>query len=346
MSDSLLGQLLADRYEIRAQHAEEMLGRVYLATDRKTGSLVHVKVLHPYLTQNVEKVKRFAREVTATRAVAHPNSVAILDNGQTGENHWLILEYFPTVSLQEIVDKDGPLTPERALHIGAQIAAALAVAHKEGVVHRNLNPGTILLLQNARRGDYVKVRDFGLSRLQSTDDEEDDEDGHALTSVGARIGNTFYMAPEYIEEQLVDPRGDIYALGGIFTFMLTGHPPFTGRPAQVLDKHMTERPKPVSKERDDIPPWLDELILVLLGKNPRKRPSADAIVESIKRNAAMDVSPPPLLAIDVEGNPIPLTPVEQAMEHKGKIAMVAAFAVGLMLVAAVGIGLGIWLVAG
>lgn len=342
MSDPLIGQILADRYEIRQQDAEEMLGRVYLAQDRSTGSLVHVKVLHPYLTQNVEKVRRFAREVTATSAVRHPNSVSVIDHGESGDLHWLVLEHFPTKTLQDEVEKGGPITPARAVHIAAQVASALAAAHKEGIVHRNLNPGTILLLQNTRRDDFVKVRDFGLSRLQQEDEEGGDEDGDggALTTAGARIGNTFYMAPEYIEEQLVTPRGDIYALGGILVFMLTGHPPFTGRPGQVLEKHLHERPTPVSKERNDVPPWLDEYILLLLGKDPQKRPGADAVHDTLQRNSPKRLDPPPLASVDASGNPIPPTAIDRLMDNKAAIAvvLVALLAVGGAFLLAVAAG--------
>ncbi len=346
MSDSLLGQVLADRYELREQQAEEMLGRVYLATDKSTGSLVHVKVLHPYLTQNPVKVRRFAREVTATRAVAHPNSVAVIDAGESGDLHWLVLEYFPTRSLQDVVEKDGPLDPARAVHITAQIASALSVAHKEGIVHRNLNPGTILLLDNARRDDFVKVRDFGLSRLQADEEGEGEDDGAALTMAGARIGNTFYMAPEYIEEQLVDPRGDIYALGCILTFMLTGRPPFTGRPAQVLDKHINERPTPVSRERSDLPPWLDDYIMRLLVKNPRQRPTADAVHEVLESKSGKALNAPPMLAVGADGKAIPPGPIERLLDNKMLLASIGA---GILLVAGVattGLAIGMWYFSG
>lgn len=344
MSNDLTGQLLADRYEIREQRAEEMLGRVYLAKDRSTGGLVNVKVLHPYLTQNVEKVRRFAREVTATSAIRHPNTVAVIDHGESGDLHWLVLEYNPARSLQEIVEQDGPLPVDKAIHVSAQIASALGAAHREGVVHRNLNPGTILLLENARRDVYVKVRDFGLSRLQGGDEDEDEE-GHALTTAGARIGNTFYMAPEYIEEQLADPRGDVYALGCILYFMLTGHPPFTGRPAQVLDKHMNERPPLLSREVEQVPPWLDEFAYRLLTKNPNQRPTADTVRETLGRNTPKSLDPPPLLAIDSEGNAVPPSPVEQAMDNRVYIALAVGGAVVLMIVVVAAIASGIMLYA-
>jgi len=314
MQDSLIGSTLGDRYQIRAHTSEEMLGRVYLATDTATGSLVHLKVLHPYLTENPEKVRRFAREITATNAVRHPNTVAVVDHGEADALHWLVLEYAPTQALADAIESGGQVSVERACHITAQVAAALAAAHKQGVVHRNLNPSNILLLQNARRGDYVKVRDFGLSRLEGSSD---------LTAANVRIGNTYYMAPEYIDRQEVDPRGDVYALGCILVFMLTGAPPFEGRPGEVLEMHITHRPPAISQRRAGLPSWLDALVASLLDKEPRNRPSAAGLAEQLARSTSQDLSPPPLLRLDAEGQPVPLTAVEHLLENKKRTALVA-----------------------
>jgi serine/threonine-protein kinase len=331
MSDTLIGQKLGNRYLVLRHVAEEMLGRVCLAKDEETGALVQIKVLHPYLTQQPDKVRRVAREVSATSAVRHPNTLAVLDHGEDDANHWLVLEYMPAESVTDRIESSGPMSFEDVAHAMSQIAEALSAAHNEGVVHRNLNPGNILLLKNARSGVYVKVRDFGLSQLDTGDDEDDDFK-EQITTVGTRLGNSFYMAPEYIRDQQVEARSDVYALGCVAYFMLTGHPPFQGRPGQVLDMHLSHIPQPPSRERSELPPWLDELVLHLLNKDPNQRPTAAAVSQTLKRNVSQDLSAPPLLRIDAEGNAIPPTPVEKAVESKWMLMGIAGGFVAILIV--------------
>ncbi len=341
MTENIVGQTLGGRYSVVSHTSEEMLGRVYLARDTATGGLVSLKVLHPYLTENPEKVRRFAREITATSAVRHANSVAVVDSGETNALHWLVLEYLNARTLQEEIESLGKIPVARAIHIGAQIASAMAAAHQEGIVHRNLNPGNVLLLNNAREGDYVKVRDFGLSRLN-----DDGEGGHALTGTGARIGNTFYMAPEYIEESTVDARGDVYALGGLLYCMVTGHPPFQGRPGQVLEMHITEPPPPLVQECPDAPRWLSDLVIQLLAKDLNRRPQADAVHDALSKQAGSDLAPPQLLSLDAEGNVVPMTQVEKVVEKKWMVlgGVLAMGAIGLVSLAL--LLLGAYLLAG
>ncbi|NCG18941.1 MAG: protein kinase [Rhodobacterales bacterium] len=341
MTQNIVGQTLGGRYTVVSHTSEEMLGRVYLARDTATGGLVSLKVLHPYLTENLEKVRRFAREITATSAVRHANSVAVVDSGESGELHWLVLEYLNSRTLQQEIASLGTLPIARVIHIGAQIASAMAAAHEEGIVHRNLNPGNVLLLNNTRDGDYVKVRDFGLSRLGG-----DDEGGHALTGTGARIGNTFYMAPEYIECSTVDPRGDVYALGGLFHCMITAHPPFQGRPGQVLEMHITEPAPSVTQARPDAPRWLAELVLQLLEKDINRRPQAADIHDALVKQAEGSLQPPQLLQLDGEGNVVPMTKVEKAVEKKFLIGGAVLGAAGLGLIALTALMAGVYLLAG
>lgn len=334
MSDPLVGQLLGGRYAVLDQGPEEMLGRIYRGRDQETGGLVSLKVLHPYLTGNPEKVRRFAREITATSAIRHPNTVAVLDHGETDGNHWFVLEYLNARSLVDELAERERLDIAQALQIAHQVAGALDAAHQQGVVHRNLNPSNLLLLNNARSGTYVKVADFGLSRLEGNDEGM----GQGLTGTGARIGNTFYMAPEYIEDQRVDPRGDVYALGGLLHHMLTGQPPFTGRPGQVLEMHITHRPKAPSRQVEGIAPWLDELVLNMLDKSPERRPSASAVMKALtKGHTESPLTAPPLLRLDTDGQPVPLTAVEQLAEHKslilGGLAVLVALGLAALLVA-------------
>lgn len=320
--DPLLGQTLAGRYQVLDHAGEEMLGRVYKARDTRGGQLVNVKVLHAYLAENPEKVQRFAREITATQAVQHPGSVRVLDHGAHGDRHYLVLEYVRAQTLHDAL-QGGKMPVERAVWIAAQVALALDAAHEGGVVHRNLNPHAILLLENARIGDYAKVRDFGLSRL----DDEVDVGGEALTAAGARIGNSAYMAPEYIENSEVSPAGDLYALGCLLYHMLTGRPPFEGKSGQVLMMHVSSEPEAPSARVSEIPAWLDRVVLHLLEKDPARRPHRGRMVAGVlEQGVGRSLAPPPLDGIDPDGEIVRAKP-----SPLSKNALVATAAVALLL---------------
>lgn len=339
MSDPILGKTLGGRYDVLSQGPEEMLGRIYLARDQETGALVSLKVLHPYLTGNPEKVRRFAREITATSAIRHPNTVAVISHGESEGNHWFVLEYLNSRTLFQELEQSSPLSITQSLQIAYQVAAALDAAHQKGVVHRNLNPGNLLLLNNARRDTYVKVADFGLSRLEGNEEGM----GQGLTGTGARIGNTFYMAPEYIEDQRVDPRGDVYSLGGLLHHMLTGSPPFVGRPGQVLEMHITHRPKAPSRSIEGIPPWLDDLVLSMLDKSPERRPNAASVMKTLsKGHAGSPLAAPPLLRLDHNGHSVPLTLSEKLAEHKALLISGLVGLLGLGFVMLAGLAGALW----
>lgn len=339
-NDPLLGQQLGGRYQILEKAADEMLGRVYKARDAQEHHLVHVKVLHPYLAGNPEKVRRFAREITATSVIRHPNTVDVLDYGEVGDQHFFVMEFVRARSLHEELEK-GPVSIDRAVHIAAQIAGALDAAHAQGVVHRNLSPHNILLLENADQ-DYVKVRDFGLSKLEDAEDL-----GQGLTATGARIGNTSYMAPEYIEDSEVTPQVDLYALGCLLFHMVTGRPPFEGKSGQVLMMHISNLPDVPSQLQPEIPPWLDRIILHLLEKEPRRRPHRGRMVAgALEQGIGRSLEPPPLHRIDANGEIVRSAFSRKGGSQNGKTTLVAGSAaamvgLGLAGVAVLALALGI-----
>jgi serine/threonine-protein kinase len=190
------------------------------------------------------------------------------------------------------------MPPERAAHIAAQLASAVGAAHQEGIVHRNLSPHNVLLLDNAADGDFVKVRDFGLSKLDS--DDAEDSNGQ-LTQVGARVGNTHYMAPEYVEEGRVHPKGDVYAVGGLLYHMLTGRPPYEGRAGDVLTAHVAS-PVPVpSSAQPGLPPWCDELVAKLMAKRTKDRPGAYRVPQLLEDAVGRPLGAPSLLRVAADG---------------------------------------------
>ncbi len=288
---SIVGLVLSERFQVQQKIGEEMLGSVFLALDQQTGDTVHVKVLHPHFAANEEKFARFGREITATEMVKHPNTVKVVGWGQHLEMRYLVLEAVAAHGLDVDLEK-GPMPPERAAHIAAQIAAAVGAAHQEGIVHRNLSPHNVLLLDNAANGDFVKVRDFGLSKLDS--DDADDSNGQ-LTQVGARVGNTHYMAPEYVEEGKVHPKGDVYAVGALLFHMLTGRPPYEGRAGDVLTAHVAS-PVPVpSQVRPDLPPWCDAIVARLMAKKTKERPGAYRVPQLLEEAVGSPLAAPKLL---------------------------------------------------
>jgi serine/threonine protein kinase len=266
MSDPLIGATLDGRYRIEAQLEDEVLGRVFAAKDLRGGP-VHIKILHDFLAQNREKVSRFERESRAMAAMRHPNLIAMLGEGQVAGRPYLVLERAEGQPLEALLAA-GPMPPERAAQIAAQVARALDAAHRAGIVHRNLGPKNIVV---AERGAslLVKLRDFGLAAV----DEAEGEQG-ALTNAAARIGNLAYMAPEYLEAGTVDPRGDFYALGAVFFQMITGRPPYEGRYGQVVESHChAPVPRPTSV-RNELPGWTDQIVQGCMAKSPKQRPSS------------------------------------------------------------------------
>ncbi|MBT3223579.1 MAG: serine/threonine protein kinase, partial [Proteobacteria bacterium] len=266
--DPILGYLLDGQYLIERFVCDETLGRVYEAKLEKSGEKVLVKVLHTQLVDQPEAFARWGREMLATATIQHRNAVRMLDFGDHLRFHYLVLEHLDATTLEETLFKTPKLKWERVVQYAWQIAGALQVAHEDKIFHRNLCPGSILILNN--RPDKLKVRDFGLARLF---DETEDQ----ITHTGQRIGHTAYMAPEYIEHSLVGPHVDIYGLGVLMFQMITGRTPFEGKPVEVMSKHLTEEP-PAPSQFAHLPEWLEILILRCLAKDPAIRPESCQIL--------------------------------------------------------------------
>jgi tRNA A-37 threonylcarbamoyl transferase component Bud32 len=288
-SDALVGEVLGGRYKVQEKESEELLGNVFRARDVVTEKLVQVKILHPHLASDDTRFGRFLREVQATSMVRHVNTIEMVDSGTHEGLHYLVMEYFRSTTLEEALE-NGPLPVERVAHIAAQVASAIGAAHQESVTHRGLSPRNILLLEDARTGDYVKVRDFGLSKLERFESEESTK----LTQMGARVGNTSYMAPEYIDKNRFHPKGDLYALGCLMFEMLTGEKPYTGRAADILTAHVvSDVPHPRDKD-ESIPEWMDDIVVSMMAKRPEDRPGAYKLVAQLEDGVGHSLDPPSL----------------------------------------------------
>jgi eukaryotic-like serine/threonine-protein kinase len=293
--------LLATRYEIVGPLGDEALGRVWLARDRKTAKLVQVKVLTPDLAADPERFARFGREMTASYSVTDPNTLEVLDYGEERGSTFLVLEYVCGTPLAAVV-AHGPLLFDRAARIVGQIARALAAAHEQGVVHRSLSVDTVLLLDNAVDGDFVKVRDFGLSKLTVPDLDLHSETPE-ITANELRLGDARYMAPEYIVNGKIGPAGDMYSLGALLFHLVVGEPPYVGSRRDMLARHVSGAVPRIAERVPDVPPYLDRLAVALLDKAPERRPGVHDILNRLEQGLGGQITLPELAPLDDNGVP-------------------------------------------
>src|SRR4051812_31538082 len=221
-----------DRYELHRKLARGGMSNVYLARDLLLDRPVAVKVLFPEYAKEESFVERFRREAQAAANLNHPNIVAIYDWGQQASTYFIVMEYVEGRSLSEIIRSEGPLHPTRSAEVGADVAAALGFAHRNGVVHRDVKPGNVLVGPTGQ----VKVADFGIAQAISGAQT-------SLTQAGSVMGTATYFSPEQAQGKQVDPRSDLYSLGCVLYEMLTSKPPFSGdTPVAIAYKHVQEAP--------------------------------------------------------------------------------------------------------
>jgi serine/threonine-protein kinase len=252
--------LLADRYRLNSHLARGGMADVYAASDEVLGRKVAVKMLHANYATDEAFIQRFRREAQAAANLTHPNIVSIFDTGKDNGHYFIVMELVEGRTLRDVLRSDGPLLPRRAAEIASEVAAALAVAARGGLAHRDVKPGNILLTETGS----VKVTDFGIAR--AFDDSEE------LTRTGAVIGTATYFSPEQAQGQTADGRSDLYALGVVLFEMLTGRPPFSGEtPVSVAYQHVSEAATVPSATNPDVPPELDAIVMRALQKKPRDR---------------------------------------------------------------------------
>jgi eukaryotic-like serine/threonine-protein kinase len=269
---TLAGKVFSNRYEIQRELAQGGMAEVYLAHDQLLNRPVALKALFPEYAREPSFVERFRREAQAAANLNHPNIVAIYDWGQEDGTYFIVMEYVEGRSLRDLIRSEAPLDPSQAAEISAEIASALGFAHRNGVVHRDVKPGNVLLT----RTGTVKVTDFGIARAGTSD---------GLTQTGSVMGTATYFSPEQAQGLPVDGRSDVYALGVVLYEMVTGVAPFTAEsPVSVAYKHVREEPLAPSERNPDVPPDLEIIIATALAKDPEHRyPTADDMRADILR---------------------------------------------------------------
>ena len=236
------------------------MAEVYRAHDQLLDRPVALKVLFPELSVDRSFVERFRREAQAAANLSHPNIVPVFDWGEDGGTYFIVMEFVDGRPLSSILRTAGPLHPDRAAEIAADVAGALSYAHRHGVVHRDVKPGNVLITEEGT----IKVTDFGIARALNTEE--------SLTQTGAVMGTATYFSPEQAEGMGVDARSDIYSLGVVLFEMVTGRPPFMGdTPVAVASKHVREHTPAPRDINPGVPPELEAIILKCMAKSPDHR---------------------------------------------------------------------------
>ncbi|MFO0890710.1 MAG: serine/threonine-protein kinase [Isosphaeraceae bacterium] len=262
------------------------MGEVYLAEHVLLRRPCAVKLIHPVRASDARQIARFAREVQTTATLSHPNTVQVYDYGHTEDGtFYYAMEYLPGLTLEQLVERDGPLLPARAVHILRQVCGSLLEAHEAGLVHRDLKPSNVMICIRGGVHDVAKLLDFGLV-LPRADETRDRE----VSQEGTITGTPSYMSPEQAGGQEdLDPRSDIYSLGALAYFLLTGRPPFVApNVVKTLAAHVYEQPSPLRLLRPEVPPELEAVILRCLEKRPENRPATAGALEAELARSAGD----------------------------------------------------------
>jgi eukaryotic-like serine/threonine-protein kinase len=251
-------RLLAGRYRLEQLVGRGGMARVHRATDLVLDRPVAVKIMAEQLTRDPVFVKRFRREAQAAAGLNHPGIVAVFDTGADGDLHYIVMELVEGTTLGGIL-REGPVPFDRALEIAEDVCSALGVAHANGLVHRDVKPGNIMVTPSGS----VKVMDFGIARAVSAD---------TLTHTAALLGTATYLSPEQASGAPVDSRSDVYSLGVVLYELLAGHPPFSAEsPVALALKHVRESPAPPSSLNAALGPEVDAVVLRAMAKDPAHR---------------------------------------------------------------------------
>lgn len=268
-SNSPLGTAQLGPYTLGEKIGEGGMGVVYKAQHALLERPTAIKVL-PVDRAEGRAIERFEREARLTSMLTHPNTISVYDFGKTPEGSlYYAMEYLDGLDLQALVDQNGPQPPARVAHLLAQVCGALVEAHGLGLIHRDVKPANVFLCEHGEAHDMIKVLDFGLVKELGHDASDDFQTENAI------VGTPTYLAPEAVTApETMDARSDLYAVGALGYFLLTGAPPFSGKTVlEVCCQHLHDEPvPPSSRVHASIPTELEALILSCLAKSPAARP--------------------------------------------------------------------------
>lgn len=272
-----VGDVVDGRYRVLEHLATGGMAAVYLATDLRLDRDVALKIMRADLANDEAFVSRFRREARAAARLAHPNVVAVLDQGEHDDLVWLAMEYVPGRTLRQVLAAEGPLSPRAALDLVEPMLTGLASAHDAGYIHRDIKPENVLL----RDDGVVKIADFGLARTVDV--------GGASPASGVVLGTVSYLSPEQVERGIADARSDVYSAGLLLYELLTGRRAVDGEnPVHVAFQHVHEPVPAPSGVVPDLPHELDELVALATHRDPDERPAdARALLAEVHRTRAL-----------------------------------------------------------
>ena len=322
MSDLVesLTHSLGESYTFERELLGGAMSRVFVAQDKKLGRRVAVKVLSREVAAEV-KTERFRLEIQLAARLSHPHIVPLLQSGELNGILYYTMPYIDGESLRRKIDRDGALPIKEGIRILRQIASAIAYAHRNGVVHRDIKPDNVLLSD-----EFALVADFGVARALSAATEA--EGDARLTSGGVALGTPAYMAPEQaLADPEIDHRADIYAFGILAYEVLTGAPPFKGKSAQAtLAAHVVQPPDPIETKREGIPPEVASIVMACIEKKPGDRPQSASDLVGVFDAAGASTASGPTVATGARPS------VQQEKRSVPRWIMGAAAAVALIAV--------------
>jgi serine/threonine-protein kinase len=252
-------QVLLDRYEVGRLLGAGGMAEVFEGRDRLLARRVAIKVLQSQFVRDPSFLIRFKREAQAAASLSHPNIVGVYDTGSEDGTHFIVMEYVDGRTLKDVIRAEGPLYPQRAAEVCADVCSALVAAHARGLIHRDIKPGNVMLTPEGK----VKVMDFGIARATTSE---------TITQTAAVVGTAQYISPEQAQGQAVDYRSDIYSTGCCLYEMITGTVPFTGAtPVAIAYRHVREDPTPPRMLNRDVPAPLEAICLKAMAKLPDNR---------------------------------------------------------------------------